>query len=266
VEGLLSPPRDAGDTPRFERAVRATRQAGAQTARIVVMPGRRYEEFRSLHAFREAERQARAMLERAEPVAARNRLHLAVENHKDQRIEERLALFQHLDSEWIGACVDTGNNLALGEDPLEAVRALAPWAFTVHLKDQAVEPCEDGFLLADIALGQGLLNLPAMVRALRKARPGVGFNLELITRDPLRVPIRSEAFWTTMPEARTEGERRTLERVRAGAAPQPLPRPSIRPEPEQLDMERDMVLHSLRYAAAELGFHAAPLIQGKTRE
>ena len=92
------------------------------------MPGRRYEEFKSLEHFRRAEAAGVRSLELAEPVLARHRFRLAVENHKDHRVAERLRLFEHLGSEWMGACVDVGNNIALLEDPVETVRALAPWA------------------------------------------------------------------------------------------------------------------------------------------
>ena len=50
------------------------------------------------------------------------------------------------------------------EDPMEVVEALAPWAHAVHLKDVALAPHDDGFLLAEAALGGGILDIPAMVR------------------------------------------------------------------------------------------------------
>ena len=46
---------------------------------------------------------------------------------------------KRLSSEWIGMCVDTGNSFALCEDPMEVVRAYAPFAFSVHVRDQAVQ-------------------------------------------------------------------------------------------------------------------------------
>jgi hypothetical protein len=40
-----------------------------------------------------------------------------------------------------------------------SMEALAPFAFSVHLKDQALQSYEDGFLLGDIPLGQGSFDL-----------------------------------------------------------------------------------------------------------
>ena len=149
VEAILEPPRDDADMARFENDVKVAKEAGASVARTVIIPGRRYERFKSLVEFRDYEQRGLQSLQRAQPVLARHRFRLAVENHKDQRIPEKLAVLKSLSSEWIGLCVDVGNNLALLENPLDTVRALAPWAFTVHLKDAAVRECDDGFLLAD---------------------------------------------------------------------------------------------------------------------
>ena len=44
-------------------------------------------------------------------------------------------------------------------------------------------------------LGQGMLPLDRYVRAIRSARPDAALCLEMITRDPLRVPFRSERYW-----------------------------------------------------------------------
>ncbi len=65
------------------------------------------------------------MLEQAAPLAEKHRIPLAVENHKDHRDAQRIALFEHISSEFVGACVDTGNSFALLEDPLETVRRFA---------------------------------------------------------------------------------------------------------------------------------------------
>lgn len=74
---------------------------------------------------------------------------LAVENHKDFETDELVQLMQKMSSAQIGVCLDTGNNLALLEDPLAVVQKLAPYTLTVHLKDTAVRHAEDGFYLAE---------------------------------------------------------------------------------------------------------------------
>jgi len=158
----------------------------------------------------------RRMLELAAPVVTKHRVRLAVENHKGQRIEERIALFKHLDCEFIGACLDTGNSFALLDGAYEPIEALAPYAFTVHLKDQALREYKDGFLLGDIPLGQGAFDLKQMVEVIRKAKPRIRFALELITRDALKVPCLTEKFWATMPAVPGSEQHRACRRDRYG--------------------------------------------------
>jgi sugar phosphate isomerase/epimerase len=248
LEGIVSLPRTQTDLNRFEAEVITAKDIGARVIRVVMIPGRRYETYQTLGQFQQALQKGRKSLERAEPVAARHRIHLAVENHKDQRTAERLELIQRISSEYVGICVDTGNSLALLEDPLEVVRAFAPYAYTVHLKDQAVQEYEDGFLLADIPLGRGILDLPAMVRILREKQPDVEFTLEHMTRDPLKVPCLTESYWRTFGDVPGHDLARTLRMVRQKACPASLPKVSHLPLEERLRQEEDNVKKCLAYA------------------
>lgn len=252
VEGIVALPRSEADLERFEAEVRTAAEAGARAARTVLLPGRRYEQFASADEFRRFDQQARRWLEMAVPIVEKHRLPLAVENHKDHRAGERVRLLGQIGSEYIGACIDTGNNLALLEDPVEVVRALAPWAFAVHLKDLAVAERDDGFLLADVPLGKGCLDLKTMVGELRAAKPEICFALELITRDPLVVPCLTEKYWATMAEVPGRDLARTLRMVRRNAADR-LPEVGALSQEEQVALEAANVTESLRYAREELG-------------
>jgi sugar phosphate isomerase/epimerase len=106
-------------------------------------------------------------------------------------------LIRAVSSEWIGVLVDTGNNLALLEEPYDVIEALAPWALSVHLKDIALQPCADGFLLSEVPIGTGMLDLPRMVSTLRRANPGIALNLEMATRDPLCIPCLKRGYYAT---------------------------------------------------------------------
>lgn len=252
LEGLVSPPSGPADVERFDAQLTTARRAGVAVVRTVIMPGRRYEFFDSAVKFREYAERGRRALELAEPVAAKRQVRLAVENHKDQRVPERLELLQRLSSPWIGACVDVGNSFALLENPLAVVEAYAPWALTVHLKDQTVQEYEDGFLLGDAALGQGFLDLKQMVQVLRQAKPDVRFSLEVITRDPLQVPCLTEKYWATLAGVPGADLARTLRIVRAQAQ-KTLPRVSELPPADRSEFEEQNVRQSLAYARIELG-------------
>ena len=252
VEGIVGPPRDTDDLDRFDREMATAARAGARAVRTVIMPGRRYERFGSMEEFRRFDRRGRESLKLAEPVAARHRVYLAVENHKDHRLDERVTMLREIDSQWIKACVDFGNNFALLEDPLEVVEALAPWAASVHVKDQAVREYKDGFLLADVRLGQGFLDLKRMVAILREKCPQLDFSLELITRDPLEVPCFTEDYWATFAAIAGHELARTLRTVRGHAAVE-LPNVGRLSMEAQAAMESENVKESLAYASTELG-------------
>ncbi len=252
IEAIISVPKQKADLDTFTAKVKTAAAAHAQVARTTIIPGRRYEYFDSLEKFREYEARGRRALELAAPVAEKFKVALAVENHKDHRNEERVALFKHIDNEYVGACVDTGNSVSLLEDPLETAQALAPWAHSVHLKDQAVQAYDDGFLLADIPLGQGCLPLKQIVNLLRIAKPGIHLSLELITRDPLKVPTHSKEYWATFPDLPASDLARTLRMVRDGATDN-LQYVSRMTKDEQLQREDMNVRESLDYARDELG-------------
>jgi len=251
IDAIIKPPKSKDDVSRFEAEIKTARDVRVQAARTTIIPGRRYERFKTLAEFREFEKRGREMLERAAPIVEKYRIALAVENHKDQRLEERVALFKHLDNEFIGACVDTGNSFALLDGAYEPIEALAPYAFTVHLKDQSLQEYEDGFLLGDIPLGQGSFDLKRMVGILRKAKPKIRFALELITRDPLKVPCLTDQFFATMPTVSGRELARTLRFAREH--PAKLQRVSALPPEKQVQLEDANVTASLDYAGKGLG-------------
>lgn len=252
LEGTLRLPRNAADCERFSDEARCAREAGMKVLRTVLMGGRRYEQFQRAEDFRRARAQAEQSVKLAEPIVSKNDLLLAIENHKDYRAGELMDFFQRLGSRHVGACVDTGNSIALLEEPLEVVRTLAPRAFTVHLKDMAVAEYDQGFLLAEVSLSAGFLDLPKMIALLREARPTIRFNLEMITRDPLRVPCLTEQYWATAT-ATGRDLARTLTMVRKHKPAQPLPQIRGKSKKEQLAVEEENVRKSLAYAREHLG-------------
>lgn len=251
-EGSISLPKGAEDAERFAQELATAHEMGATVVRTVMLPGRRYEEFNSAAEFEQASSQAIKSLEIAAPIAAKQKVYLAVENHKDHRAPQKIAILQKIASEYVGACVDVGNNLSLLEDPLEVVRKLAPFARSVHFKDQALREYSDGFLLADAALGEGSLPLTEMIAVLRQANPNIHFNFEVITRDPLKVPVFSEKYWATMgdiPASDLAHIWGMVKRDKSKCSFQTLT--DLTPE-QRIALETHNVTESIRYAAETL--------------
>ena len=250
LEGQIRLPDTADEVATFEQNALAAREAGASVLRAVCLSGRRYETFDSLDAWRAFREQSWTSLTLAEPVVRKLGLVLAVENHKDWRIEEMISLMERLDSEAVGVCLDTGNNIALLEDPIEVTSALAPWTRTVHFKDMSVERAEDGFLLAEVPLGEGYLDLKRIIDLCRAAYPDVWFNLEMITRDPLSIPVLTDAYWTTMPDLPAPDLAATLADVRQHG--RSLPRISGLSLEDQFAAEEQNIRASFAYAREHL--------------
>jgi sugar phosphate isomerase/epimerase len=90
---------------------------------------------------------------------------LAIENHFDLGSAQLVELIQRMDSRWLGICLDTANTTGLLERPVETVERLLPHAVQVHLKDCAVEKAPVGYRVTGRILGQGWLDVPAMLEA-----------------------------------------------------------------------------------------------------
>ncbi len=253
LEGQVGLPRNDSNLARFESELRAAKEAGATILRTVCLGSRRYETFKSLDEWKRFIRDSRQALERAEPVLDRMRLKLAVENHKDWRIDEHLDLLKHLDSEWIGVNLDFGNNISLLEHPHDVAEALAPFVMTTHVKDMALAEHDDGFLLSEVPLGDGILDMKRMMSTCTKANPSVWFNLEMITRNPLRVPVFLDSYWHTMNRLPAPDLARTLKLAKAGNS-NSLPTITNRNEVGRLEFEETNVRRSFAFAREELGF------------
>ena len=254
LEGQIRLPKDDSDLQRFINEVSAAREAGVDIIRTACLSGRRYETFDSKSSFQEFRTKSINSLKLSEPVVRDLNIKLAVENHKDWRIIEMIELLEIIDSDWVGVTLDTGNNLSLLEDPMEVVEALAPYAFTVHLKDMAVEEYEDGFLLAEINLGEGFLDIDKMITIIKKHNPDIRFNLEMITRDPLKIPCLTEGYWATFDEIPASELAGFLYKIKKGKRAAPLALISEDTADEKLALEIANNKTSLNYARQHLGF------------
>jgi hypothetical protein len=118
------------DTSQFETTVRAAKEAGAHCLRSVCLSGRRYENFETMEQWRAFVADSKARLARG--VVDRMRFPLGIENHKDWTIEEMVPLLKSYSSEYLGCCIDWGNNVALLDDPYELAEQLGPYAVNSH--------------------------------------------------------------------------------------------------------------------------------------
>jgi sugar phosphate isomerase/epimerase len=251
VEGMVPLPSN-GDTSAFEKSILDAKTAGALCVRAGALSGRRYETFASLADWRKFVDDSKRNIAAAIPILEKHKMPLALENHKDWTADEMVALMKNHSSEYLGVCLDFGNNISLLDDPMNVVELLAPFTIATHVKDMGVERYNDGFLLSEMVLGQGFLDLPRMLSTVRSARPSVRFSLEMITRDPLQVPCLTDKYWTTFPERNGVFLARTMQLVQKYKSAKPLPRLSGLSPDAQLQAEQENVRASLAYAREKL--------------
>lgn len=253
LEGSIEVPSNAEDVPRFEKEVFNAKEAGAVILRTVTSSGRRYEVFQSTREVEEFKKKALTSLQLAEPVLRKNKVKLAVENHKDWRADELANALRQLNTEWIGVTLDFGNSIALMEDPMNVVETLVPFAFSTHVKDIGLEEYAEGFLMSEVPLGKGFLDVQKIVALCRQYKPQVRFNLEMITRDPLKIPCLTNDYWTSFEGIPGRELARTLRMVRQNKIETHLPTVSQLSNEERLEIEEENVLECLRYSRTKLG-------------
>jgi len=100
-----------------------------------------------------------AKVRRALPHVEKAGMKLALENHTDAFSEEVLWLLDQIDHPLVGACIDTVNALHVTENPITAIRNLAPRAFTNHFRDNRIIIEPWGFRLTGAAVGEGDLDM-----------------------------------------------------------------------------------------------------------
>ena len=105
-------------------------------------------------------------------------LPLAIENYGSMPSATLARIVNDLADPLLGFCVDVGNDLLLLERPLETAANLAPRALQLHLKDYAVERAPVGYRITGRVLGEGALELGAMLDLVRPVQRGLDIFLE----------------------------------------------------------------------------------------
>ena len=107
-------------------------------------------------------------------------------------------------------------------------------------------------------MGQGILDLKQMVQVLRQKDPNLIFELEMITRDPLKIPVFTPKYWATFDDSYSPLPGRDLAKVlnlvRKNRSKAPLPRISgLTPEAQVKARGREQS-EVRRLGQAEPGF------------
>ncbi len=151
------------------------------------------------------------MLKEAAPLAAEYGLSLAIEDHQDFTSAELVELCETTAAN-VGVCLDTGNALSVGEDPVEFARAVAGCAKHVHLKDYRVQWTAEGYRLIRCAIGDGVIPFGEIVEVF-KDRP-VTMALEIGALCARHIRLLNASWWKGYPARSAESRAKGLRAAR----------------------------------------------------
>jgi sugar phosphate isomerase/epimerase len=91
-------------------------------------------------------------------------MRVTTENFDYFTSDDFIKIFEGVGLENVGLHSDTGNWLMLGEDPLEAVRKMAPYTYHAHVRDYLLR---DGVYVS-VPIGQGIVDFPPILDELKR--------------------------------------------------------------------------------------------------
>lgn len=144
-------------------------------------------------------------------------LAVTLENHQDLSSAELLEICG-AGGPNVGLCLDTGNPLAVGEDPLEFAQALAPHVKLVHLKDYRVFWDPEGYRLARCPIGAGAVAFKAIAQALEPFGE-IPASIEPGALTERHVKLLTREWWQGYPEIDGEALGRRLSAAQQHAQP-----------------------------------------------
>lgn len=133
------------------------------------------------------------------PKAEEMEINVLLENHEDFRGSAIADILRRVDHPRIRALFDYGNSQVLGEDPIEALEAMALFTSAVHMKDHVVVEHDNALQVQGVIMGSGRLPVSEMTDHLY----GIGlrrFCFENVWgyTSPIKVPVaslpRTESF------------------------------------------------------------------------
>ena len=192
-----------------------------------------------------------------EAAAARDAgIRIGLEDHQDFGSEELLA-FAAEAGENVGIVLDTGNPLAVGEDPVAFTERVASRLFHVHLKDYRAQITTEGYRLARCAIGDGCVPFDAIVDVIARGAGAlpVTASIEPAALDVRHIRLFTEDWWRGYPARDARELAMALGRVqrhRLGDGDDwRTPWEREAPHDELIAYERDHLARSLAFVRAQ---------------
>lgn len=139
------------------------------------------------------------ILKSVAPVAEALDIRIGVENHQDATADELVYLCEAVNSTHVGVTLDTGNPLAVADDPIRFARTILPHLVHVHLKDYRVTSTPQGYRLFHCPIGAGVVDFRTLFGMFRRHAEQTGFplgmNLEMAMLGERHIRILEDDYW-----------------------------------------------------------------------
>lgn len=121
---------------------------------------------------------------------------VAVENHAgDMQARELKMLIEEAGTDFVGACIDSGNPLWALEDPHHTLEVLAPYVVTSHIRDSSVWRTPEGIAVEWVRSGEGNVRLGEWIKKFVKLCPGKTLSAEVICIPARTYKVYEDRFW-----------------------------------------------------------------------
>ena len=87
----------------------------------------------------------------------------------------------------------------MAEEPIRFAQRLGARIVNVHLKDYIIYQTSAGYRLVRCALGEGILDLPALFKLLADVAPAASCNIELAAIHARHIRLMEEDWWASFP-------------------------------------------------------------------
>lgn len=130
--------------------------------------------------------------------AAELGLCIAVENHQDVTCDELLLIWKQVGNHpAYGIVMDTGNPLAVGEDPVSFTERAGHLIRHLHLKDYTIHFAPNGYRLVRCAAGDGCIDFAAILNIVAQNGHDVMPAIEIAAQATRTIPILEATWWHT---------------------------------------------------------------------
>jgi 3-oxoisoapionate decarboxylase len=190
----------ARETEPLRLALEVARQVGARAVRTTVsrvLEGDRRQY--GPEGWKEYLRALVGPLKAVMPLAEEWGIPVGIENHQDLCSWELVWLCEQVGSPLLGVTMDVANALAVGETPPAFARRVMPFLKHVHLKDYTIHPTPSGYRFKRCALGEGVVDWPAMIALFDAGAPGVQGCIELGAAVARHIRLLEADYWATYP-------------------------------------------------------------------